>query len=668
MPLLKFSPKRRRRFSRKPVSTPFPSFSNANRRNRLITLRETNELGDSTSTKKNHDNNEKGHDKDEKKASEKPTKSADKAEHDSAKVLTEEVTTVPNPIPVTVSHATVYSIGYNPDYTFTSPHRPNQPTASPKTTTSSTFIPLPPLSSAPPENTSVSRATFPASPAASVEAAEASPTQSHPVTQSHKGIPVAAIVTLTVGSALLLVAVFILTKAFSRPRRRTRPKPSLPILADPYADNQPFDIKEKDSPVFGGKERFSSQNGLWTLANYPPTAVLPAPAQAAGLTRKLGDDNPLYDYNTPVSRSQWLQPSNDIPRSQLSSHPIHSQSVPALVVSKATTPYQNPLARAVSRFSTASLSLYPQSPISAQDIGMAIGSSKAFTADGHPIMKRTPKAALRRSKSDVLDKMELGAYDGADVTSPKFAPHFLEAPSAPVAVGRSRIKSSYYTPGSYPRVSTIPSSTSSKIRAENVDPFASQKLPPLSRSDSHRNRDTKALASAIGLTSPSLDRMPPSPQPTIYPDDSLSMVDAKRPSKRVLKKSKHSLGGDEFQRQSISGFQMSKEVDTSALGTMMLNMDFGATNRSLATLTGRLGENMSYGGDTTSGSSGTLSGVQLRGAPDKPPRVPSPPPLPSLTQMGLEHANPEAYVNYRSPTYSIFGLYEDERKSSYHYQ
>ncbi|KAK0196935.1 hypothetical protein F5146DRAFT_1153725, partial [Armillaria mellea] len=511
-----------------------------------------------------------------------------------------------------------------------------------------TFVPLPPLPSVLPENTSGSRATFPASPAAS---AEASPTQSHPAAQSHKGIPVAAIATLAVGSALLFVGIIIIIKACSRPRQRTRPKPSLPILDDPYADDQPFDIKEKDSPVFGGKERFSSQNGLWTLANYP--------------SRCCTTCTPPCDFNAPVSRSHWLQPSNDIPRSQLPSYPIHSQSVPSLVVSKATAPYQNSLARAVSRFSTASLSLYPQSPISAHDIGIAIGSSKVFTADGHPIMKRTPKAALRRSKSDGLDRMELGAYDGADVTSPKFAPHFLEAPSVPVAVGRSRIKSSYYTPGSYPRISTIPSSTS-KIRAENADPFASQKLPPShSRSDSRRNRDTKALVSAIGLTSPSVDRMPPSPQPTIYPDDSLSVVDTKRRSKRVPKKSKYSLGGDEFQRQSISGFQMSKEVDTSALGTMMLNMDFGATNKSLATLAG-LGENLSYG--DISGSSGTLSGAQFRGASDKPPRVPSPPPLPSLTQMGLEHANPETYANYRSPTYSIFGLYEDERKSSYHYR
>jgi hypothetical protein len=55
--------------------------------------------------------------------------------------------------------------------------------------------------------------------------------------------------------------------------------------------------------------------------------------------------------------------------------------------------------------------------------------------------------------------------------------------------------------------------------------------------------------------------------------------------------------------------------------------------------------------------------MALGRADDKPPRVPSPPPLPSLTQMGLAHANPEAFANYRSPTYSIYGLYEADRKS-----
>jgi len=90
-------------------------------------------------------------------------------------------------------------------------------------------------------------------------------------------------------------------------------------------------------------------------------------------------------------------------------------------------------------------------------------------------------------------------------------------------------------------------------------------------------------------------------------------------------------------------------VDSSAtLGSLML-VDFGS---GLPT-TKSFGESL---GDQT-------SHMALQRADDKPPRVPSPPPLPSLTQMGLAHANPEAFANYRSPTYSIYGLYEADRKS-----
>ena len=56
-------------------------------------------------------------------------------------------------------------------------------------------------------------------------------------------------------------------------------------------------------------------------------------------------------------------------------------------------------------------------------------------------------------------------------------------------------------------------------------------------------------------------------------------------------------------------------------------------------------------------------GVQRKRVEEKPPRVPSPPPMPSLAQMAMSHGNPQAFEDYRSPTYSIYGLYEAERKS-----
>lgn len=63
-----------------------------------------------------------------------------------------------------------------------------------------------------------------------------------------------------------------------------------------------------------------------------------------------------------------------------------------------------------------------------------------------------------------------------------------------------------------------------------------------------------------------------------------------------------------------------------------------------------------------SGSSKTKLVTRKR-VEELPPRVPSPPPLPSLAQMALAHTNPDDYETYRSPTYSIYGLYEADRKS-----
>jgi hypothetical protein len=40
-----------------------------------------------------------------------------------------------------------------------------------------------------------------------------------------------------------------------------------------------------------------------------------------------------------------------------------------------------------------------------------------------------------------------------------------------------------------------------------------------------------------------------------------------------------------------------------------------------------------------------------------PPRVPSPPTLPSLAQMAMQNSNPD----YHSPTYSIYGMYSDRK-------
>ncbi|KAJ6623562.1 hypothetical protein B0H10DRAFT_2010511 [Mycena sp. CBHHK59/15] len=341
----------------------------------------------------------------------------------------------------------------------------------------------------------------------------------------------------------------------------------------------------------------------------------------------------------------------------------HSLGVPN-TQTPANSPYHAPiqqvhsaLTRVASRLSMASVSMYPTSPASNHNYGTVT----SFTADGYPVMERANPKVLHRSRSSTLgDRVNKDraqsratrysygfAYDGAEVMSPQLTAPSPAIPVVPAMPGRTRIKSSYYA---HPRSSAMPPNPSTKAGVRNDN-------PPLStsqhrKSESRTDRDDKGLPPALGFGSP-VTVYPSSPQPTLYPDDSLSVVET-RPTKRTQRKpapnkrASRVFGGDERELPATS-----PTLDaTTALGSLML-MDFGGTGReSVANL------------DLASASSTTLASKKsVPRSDDKPPRVPSPPPLPSLTQMGLEHANPEAYAEYRSPTYSIYNLYDTDRKS-----
>ncbi|KIK57731.1 hypothetical protein GYMLUDRAFT_45901 [Collybiopsis luxurians FD-317 M1] len=461
-----------------------------------------------------------------------------------------------------------------------------------------------------------------ASPSPSTTAKTSSTSTSHQ-------LPVAIIALLAVGSALFLLGIFIIIKACTRPTHRTRPKPSLPILDDTFADDNLYGLSMKmESPIFGGQERMSSQNEYggpsWTWTKYGETKT-----QQALPSSDKPRPNPREIPHTihPISPVDMVRP-NDF----LFPRPPPSQSVPTTLISSSSRiGAPNLLTATASRLSIArSVSVYPASPVV---------DGKNYTADGHPVTRRSSKTTLRRSRSDMTEAI---AYDTADTKSPQFLAHFqTEAPSAPV--GRTRIKSSYYTPGSYPRMSSLPSSTStkcSKARADDIVDFNVPEVPTIHRSESRKDRDTRALTSALGLASPIMETIPLSPAQTLYPDDSLSVIETKSTPTR-----KHS-------KKPAATVAMSPVDTSTALGSLML-MDFGTTDRSLSSLAARFGEPIDC-------SSNKNTHIPHR---DRPPRVPSPPPLPSLAQMGLEHANPEAYAEYRSPTYSIFGLYGEDRKS-----
>jgi hypothetical protein len=284
----------------------------------------------------------------------------------------------------------------------------------------------------------------------------------------------------------------------------------------------------------------------------------------------------------------------------------------------------------------------------------------SFTADGHDVIKRSKsKIANKRQSQASFDDTKrestasfVGlAYDGDGVTTPAsvdYNNHVLE--ETPVMdeefQGRTRVKSGYFAAGTYPRMSTLPSAsysiaTATRINVSQRNSFSRDKFSP-HKPNSKRLRDTQALTHALGLTSPRTEDDISSPQPTLYPDDSVSITELKRPKKRNA--------SDRKLVEAAPDLPVVVPKDEATDNDTLMPVNLAGSEMSLSGL------------PSTSGIARPPS-LHLRNT-DKPPRVPSPPPLPSLTQMGLAHSNPEAYASYRSPTYSLYGLYESpDRKS-----
>ncbi|KIY43353.1 hypothetical protein FISHEDRAFT_62460 [Fistulina hepatica ATCC 64428] len=480
----------------------------------------------------------------------------------------------------------------------------------------------------------------------------------------------AIIALISIGSVSALLAIVLGLRMCWRPRRKPRPKPSLPILEKGYGDEDFDALEEKESPLFGGNERFSprpySNTDNWTWSKYTKPASLSPPSAAA--------------TKTPFAEER---------RDSLLSRP------------KALQQIQTAVGRAVDRLSAASTSFYPAT----SPLGVAIGSPNphtAFTGDGQAFAPNGQ--AVKRSKSktghdsaavyDISSRQSLRqsvvglAYDGAELASPPLAAMPNTAISSAPA-GGGRVKSSYFTSAYGPRASTTGPPSRSPTVPRSVFRAAREQ-----RSSMQRERETRALTAALGLASPAAESgfaplhsdfrrsrelhsafSPPSPQQTLYPDDSVSVVAGKRGGNR-----RSTMPPLPSPRESATPPASTSQPSVAAvaagdtglsLGSLML-MDFGTTNQSLAHLGDRLGEGIGLSVSREQERSEPRSPVAKsertmlsRVPPPRipPPRIPSPPPIPSLAQMGLQHANPQAYGEYSCPTYSIYGLYQSDSKS-----
>ncbi|KAK2466852.1 hypothetical protein APHAL10511_001110 [Amanita phalloides] len=420
---------------------------------------------------------------------------------------------------------------------------------------------------------------------------------------------------LAIGSACLVLFILILVRTCTRPKRHPRLMPSLPILDKQYLID---DLESKDSPIFGGKERLSpkidSIQGWVNLNCTSQESILSRPARAAkfGTNFFLNGCDGYGDYSRsprPQEKTSYSD-TNTLSYSRADCNKVSSQNG---IYQPPYQQVQNAITQTMKRLSAVSLSLYPSTPRPTGEVGIALsGQETPLTGDGYSVMARSRSKSLKAKECQVKQFFGL-AYDTADVDFPNTVEchRVTAAPESLAQGGRTRIKSSYYIPGISLRVSTVPTSVTTS--ADATKDRAAQK------SDARRERDTRSLTRALGLASPSGYEMP-------SPDDPLSDAENSRTHPSPL----------------IS--------DPGAnLGTLLLSESASPPDDTLSVPSLRF-----EGGKTKSHE----SRIQ-----DKPPRVPSPPPLPSLAQMAMEHHDREAFENYKSPTYSIYGLYGEERRS-----
>ncbi|PIL23991.1 hypothetical protein GSI_13742 [Ganoderma sinense ZZ0214-1] len=359
-----------------------------------------------------------------------------------------------------------------------------------------------------------------------------------------------------------------------------------------------------------------------------------------------------------------------------------------------------------------SMSIYPTSPQSNAGIGLAIGGASPLTGDGTPILTRKSSKERVSAKARQSFRHSLAATEYLDIygealASPTQPPRAAAAPiksalrKSPLAPppGRARIQlQAGYTPASanaalrasstVAGITTLPRTAGNRTSLLGPSGEVQYVLPPLSpalKSEARRERDTRALTSALGLAMPSPpahDSFMPSPVTTLHPDDSITLAgDRDRDRDRDRHAHAHpmperKLPGRATHVRTQSEAPMSPGMEASArLGNLML-AEFTNSMVSLPSSRAVVAPSASVPAHSHSKAAAagppvprkTVNanaggGAHAHRMDDRPPRVPSPPPIPSLAQMAMAHTNPQGYEDYRSPTYSIYGLYEAERKS-----
>jgi hypothetical protein len=363
-----------------------------------------------------------------------------------------------------------------------------------------------------------------------------------------------------------------------------------------------------ESPLFGGKERLSSQSGNnavpWTWTQYQSDMLKPVPA--ATIPKSDATNQPPMRYSRLVDEPQNLF------------HPGEPTMHAVLAKPSSTNPVSDGHPnKALSRLSTLSGLVYPASvyePTGQENIGIAVSSGQGDLEFGGSAVREHRKRASARQSMRSIDKRRTTIYGSPEglayTMSPSMSPggDGRDDADGSSRQGRARVKAPYVA-GSYVRGSA-PRAPDRSEENPFVDPGdGAYTLPPMPGSSAGKE------ALLVGSASPGF---------SLYPDDSLSVTEDRNWAVPKLVK------GPEYSQDSQGsggdGEDISDEIP-------------GMAARRLSVMNGRAREQ------------------PLKRTDDRPPRVPSPPVLPSLAQMAMAHANGQDYGEYRSPTYSLYGLY-----------
>jgi hypothetical protein len=444
-------------------------------------------------------------------------------------------------------------------------------------------------------------------------------------------LPAVAIILLATGGVLFVASILILTKLCLRPQRRSHPTPSLPILQDIFPQSKMGD----ESPLFGGKERLSSQPGNnavpWTWTQYQ--SDMPKPAPVASILKSDAMSQAQKRYSRLVDEPQ---------------NPFH-QGEPTLhgALAKPVTTNQSSDGhpkKALSRLSSLSGVVYPASMYEStgqENIGIAVSSAQGDLDFGGSAAREHRKRASARQSIRNFEKRRstiYGSPEGLAYTmSPSMSPgdDGRDDSDESSRQGRARVQAPYAA-GSYLRGS---GPKGPDRRLPEVDPFGdpgngAYKLPPTPSSSVGKETRLKGGGVLVGSVAPD-----PSASPgfSLYPDDSLSVTEDRNWAvPKIIKEQDYTQNG-----QGIG--EDGEDSITLADG------DLSGATASPGVAPGRLSALISRAQEEQM--------EKLRRTDDRPPRVPSPPVLPSLAQMAMAHTNERDYGEYRSPTYSLYGLY-----------